>query len=161
MMTSVSESPKSIVGGERRRRYVHLGLLIGLAGALLSLTYLSHSITIHVVLGVLFMAFLVAHLYQRRRTVRSLAKRLITRGRSKSRRVAISDTILEFLGVNVLVSGIVDRLHHQATYLPLLQNLGLPPGLTRWHQLSSIILVIYVIVHVSRRKKRLRRSHIQ
>jgi hypothetical protein len=37
----------------------------------------------------------------------------------------------------------------------------LPPGLSQWHKLASFVLVIYAIVHIVRRRKRLRRSHIQ
>jgi hypothetical protein len=130
---------------------------------LLSLIYLSHSITIHVVFGVLFMVTLLFHLYQRRRTVASLLKRLIgAQSRTKgSTRLAISDIILELLVLNVLVSGVVDGLQHHATQFPLAARLGLPPGLSQWHKLAAIVLVIYATVHVTRRRKRLRRSHIQ
>jgi len=140
-----------------------LVLLFSLAGSLLSLIYLSHSITIHVIFGVLFMTALVFHLFQRRRTVRSLLKRLVRRpSRStQSARLAISDVILELLVLNVLISGIVDGLHHQATQMPFAAALGLPPGLSQWHKLAAIVLVIYATVHVIRRRKRLRRSHIQ
>ena len=67
---------KPVLGAERRRWYVHLALLTSLAGSLVSLIYLSHSITIHVIFGVLFMVMLIFHLYQRRRTVKALLKRL-------------------------------------------------------------------------------------
>ncbi len=153
----------SLAGGERRRWYVHLALLVSLAGSLLSLIYLSHSITIHVIFGVWFVVMMVFHLYQRRRTITSLLRRLF-RGRSSSgapKRLAISDAVLELLVLDVLVSGIVDALSHQATQLPFASALGLPPGLSQWHKLAAIVLVLYVIVHVVRRRKRLRRSHVQ
>ena len=38
--------------GERWRWYVHIALLVTLAGSLVTLIYLSHSITIHVIVGV-------------------------------------------------------------------------------------------------------------
>lgn len=142
---------------------MHLALLLSLAGSLLSLIYLSHSITIHVIFGVWFMAMMLIHLYQRRRTIRSLARRLVggNVGTGAPRRLAISDVILELLVLDVLVSGIVDAVHHQATQFPFASALGVPPGLSQWHKLAAIVLVIYVIVHVIRRRKRLRRSHIQ
>jgi uncharacterized protein YebE (UPF0316 family) len=142
---------------------VHVALLVSLAGALLSLIYLSRSITVHVIFGVLFMAFLLCHLYQRRKTVRSLARQVfVIRHQSTTRkRLALSDSILELLVINVLVSGVVDGVQHHATQLNFLANLGFPPGLIQWHKLASFILVVYIIVHVSRRSKRLRRSHIQ
>lgn len=162
-MSEVETPTRDVITGERRRWYVHLGLLVTLAGALASLITLSHSITAHVVIGVSFMALMLCHLYQRRRTVRSLLTQLVTRhGRARRlRRLAVSDLILEFLVANVLLSGIVDALNHHAAYLPLVGSLGLPPGLTRWHQLSSLVLVVYAIVHFSRRWGRLRRSHIR
>jgi len=91
-----------------------------------SLIYLSHSITIHVIFGVLFMVMLIFHLYQRRRTVKALLKRLAgVEVRSKpSVRLALSDTILELLVVNVLVSGIVDGLRHQATQITFVASIA-------------------------------------
>jgi len=149
--------------GERRRWWVHVALLVTLVLALGSLIYLSRSITLHVIIGVLFMGLLVCHLVQRRRTVRSMAALLFLRRRrsSRSMKLALSDSVLGFLGVNVLVSGIVDGVAHRAIYLPWLPTLGLPPGLTRWHELSGLVLVVYGFVHVLRRRGRLRRSHIQ
>jgi hypothetical protein len=140
-----------------------LALLLSLAGSLLSRIYLSHSITIHVIFGVAFMIMMLCHLFQRRRTVKSLLMRL-ARSQSRSKkmtRLAISDVILELLVLNVLVSGIVDGLNHQATQMPLASAIGLPPGLSQWHKLSALVLVVYATVHVIRRRKRLRRSHIQ
>jgi hypothetical protein len=163
MMAEASAHSTAIVRGERRRWFVHIGLLVSLAGALLSLIYLSRSITVHVIFGVLFMLFLLLHLYQRRKTVRSLARQMFhSRRRSTTHKgLALSDTILELLVLNVLVSGVVDGVQHQATQLNFLAKLGFPPGLIQWHKLASFVLVVYVIVHVSRRWKRLRRSHIQ
>jgi hypothetical protein len=152
---------RTLTGGERRRWYVHLALLVTLAGSLLSLIYLSHSITIHVVIGVAFMVMMLFHLYQRRRTVKSLVKRLVGVGSHAKVRMAVSDLILELLVLDVLVSGIVDGMAHHATQFPLAATLHLPPGLSQWHKLAAVVLVVYLIVHIIRRRKRLRRSHIQ
>jgi hypothetical protein len=44
---------------------------------------------------------------------------------------------------------------------PFAATIGLPPGLSKWHKLAAVVLVVYLIVHIIRRWKRLRRSHIQ
>jgi hypothetical protein len=162
-MTDISATPRTATRAERRRWYVHLGLLISLAGSFLSLIILSRSITVHVILGVLFMVMLLGHLYQRRRTLSSLHKRLvgITVRAKVTRRLAVSDTILELLVTNVLVSGIVDAINHQETQFSLLASIGFPRGLVQWHKLAAFVLFVYVIIHVYRRRKRLRRSRIQ
>jgi|GEM_PF-804522 len=158
MRAAPSSSPR-----ERRRWYVHVALLLTLAGSLITLIYLSHSITAHVIFGFAFMALVVGHLVQRRRTVTALARQFWSgAGRSHTRRrLAVSDAILELLILNVLVSGIVDGLNHQATELNFLANIGFPPGLIQWHKLASFIAVIYAVVHVLRRRRRLRHSRIQ
>ncbi len=158
---AVTSATGSERGTERRRWYVHLVLLVSLAGSLITLIWLSHSITLHVIVGVLFMAVLLIHFYQRRRTITSFFKQLVgARARTaKSTRVIVSDVILELLVLNVLVSGIVDVVHHQSTQLNFLSAL-LPPGLRQWHKLAAFVLVIYATVHVLRRRRRLRRSHI-
>jgi hypothetical protein len=152
-----------VIRGERRRWYVHIALLLTLAGSLVTLIYLSHSITIHVIFGVAFLVFVLFHLYQRRRTVVSLAKQIAgpTRRSKGPSRLAVSDTILELLVLNVLASGVIDIVNHQATQLNFLGSLGFPPGLIQWHKLASLVLVVYVVVHVSRRWRRLRHSHIR
>ena len=162
-MTTLSSKPNAVTGSERRRWYVHLALLSSLAGSLLSLIYLSHSITIHVFFGVWFMVMVGFHLFQRRRTLRTLLTRLV-RARSRTHaasRLAISDIILELLVVNVLVSGVVDGLNHNETQVPFANVLHLPPGLSQWHKLAALILVVYATVHIIRRRKRLRHSHIR
>jgi hypothetical protein len=70
-------------------------------------------------------------------------------------RLAASDLILAFLTLNVLVSGVLDWSRGEPIQLPL------PRPFDRWHLLSSVVLVIYLVVHVWRRRKRLRRSTIQ
>jgi hypothetical protein len=69
IIASQLEKLKVVSGSERRRWYVHVALLTSLAGSLLSLIYLSHSITIHVIFGVAFMIMMLFHLFQRRRTI--------------------------------------------------------------------------------------------
>lgn len=163
MTTPLPTNSSPLTSGERSRWYVHVALIVSLAGSLLSLIYLSHSITIHVIFGVWFMAMLLFHFYQRRRTIKVLLWRLIghqSRTRATTR-LAISDIILELLVLDVLVSGIVDGLNHHATEFPFASALGLPPGLSQWHKLAALVLVVYATVHIIRRRTRLRRSHIQ
>jgi hypothetical protein len=64
--------------------------------------------------------------------------------------------ILWLLTLNATVSGLVDFVRGHAVYLPI-------PGpyiFQRWHEVSALILVVYVIVHVTRRRARLRNSRI-
>jgi uncharacterized membrane protein len=159
-LTILHAGSRETSGGERRRWYVHLVLLVSLAGSLISLIYLSHSITIHVIFGVVFMVTMLFHLFQRRRTIATLLERLMTvqSRTSRTTRLAISDIIFELLALNVLVSGTVDIVRHQETQLTLA---GLPPGLDQWHKLAAILFVVYAVFHIIRRRKRLRRSHIR
>jgi hypothetical protein len=66
-----------------------------------------------------------------------------------------SDAILAFVTVNVVVSGILDWGRGTPLLLPL------PLPFDRWHLTSSALLVVYLVVHVARRWKRLRRSTIR
>ena len=70
-------------------------------------------------------------------------------------RLLVSDAILTFITINVVVSGILDWGRGEPLLLPL------PPPFQRWHLTSSAVLVVYLIVHVSRRWKRIRRSTIR
>jgi hypothetical protein len=67
-----------------------------------------------------------------------------------------SDAILAFVTVNVVVSGILDWNRGAPLLLPVL-----PRPFDRWHLLASVVLVVYLVVHVSRRWRRLRRSTIR
>jgi hypothetical protein len=70
-------------------------------------------------------------------------------------RLAFSDLVLVVLTVNMLVSGVVDWGRGAPTQLPL------PKPFYRWHLDSGLVLVIYLVVHVWRRRKRLWRSTIR
>jgi len=75
----------------------------------------------------------------------------------KGRRLVVSDAIFAFLAVNVLASGIFDLVTGTNTRIPL-------PGLSLfigWHSLSALLFLGYLIAHVIRRRKRLRRSLIR
>jgi hypothetical protein len=144
---------------------VHLALITGFIGAVasaitLSRKYLGHSgTTDHAIIGLLVLAIVMVHLTQRRHTVKRLLAHLLSPTSSSSQHPyqAHSDTILWILTLNAVVSGVVDFLMGHMILLPI-------PGpfiLQKWHALSSLILLAYVIVHVVRRRKRLWSSHIR
>jgi hypothetical protein len=139
------------------RGLVHLALLLTAAGALATLTILYIRNAIHADIGLVFVGLVVVHLIQRRHTVARMMGELV-RVRSfveRRLRLAGSDVLLAFITINVLVSGVLDWGRGQPIQLPL------PVPLDRWHFLSGVALVAYLIVHVWHRRKRLRRSTIQ
>jgi hypothetical protein len=141
----------------RSRLLVHVGLLALLAAALGTLQLLHVRNAIHADVGLVFAGLVVVHLAQRRhRTARMLAQLMRLRPRvERELRLLASDAILTFVTINVVVSGIVDWGRGSPSLLPL------PQPLDRWHLTSSVVLVLYLIVHVLRRRKRLRRSTIR
>ena len=149
----------------RNRWLVHLALILGFLSAavspiFLSRKYLGHSgTTDHAIIALLVFVLVVVHLTQRRHTVRRLILRLFDRQGSTSHRLrqAKSDTILWILTLNAMVSGVADFVVGHLILLPI-------PGpfiLQKWHAMSSLVLLVYVIVHVVRRRKLLRASRIR
>jgi hypothetical protein len=136
---------------------VHLGLIVTAAASLATLQLLHVTIAYHTVVGLLFVGLVGVHLVQRRHTVARMASQLVRARTWVGRRVrlTISDLVLFFITLNVLVSGIVDWGHGSPTRVPL------PMPFERWHADSAAALVIYLMVHVLRRRKRLRRSTIR
>jgi hypothetical protein len=143
--------------GARSRFAVHLGLLCSAAGALGTLQLLHVRIAYHTIVGLVFVGLVVVHLAQRRRTIARMATQIVRARTFVERRIrlTISDLLLLFITLNVLMSGIVDWSRGAPTQLPL------PAPFYRWHLDSGLILVIYLAVHVLRRRKRLRRSTIR
>jgi hypothetical protein len=149
----------------RNRWLVHLALILGFLGAVISAVFLSrrylgHSgTTDHSIIGLLVLALVLAHLTQRRQTVKRLIARFFRRQNSRGTRtrLAISDTILWILTLNAMVSGIVDFMVGHTIFL----SIPGPSILQKWHAMSVLILLVYVIVHVIRRRGRLRASHIR
>jgi hypothetical protein len=140
------------------RGLVHLGLLLTAAGALATLTVLYIHNAIHADIGLVFAGLVVLHLLQRRHTVARMMAQ-VTRARSfaeRRLRLAGSDVLLAFITVNVVVSGVLDWNRGEPIDLPLV-----PGAFARWHFLSGVVLVLYLIFHVWHRRKRLRRSTIQ
>ena len=141
----------------RARWYVHLSLLAFLAAAVVSLAYLSVSISIHAVVGLVFVGLVLVHLLQRRRTVTRLLSQLARAGSKIERKtsLAISDAVLSIVFLNVVLSGVVDWMRGAPVGFPL------PPPLDTWHRVSGIVLVVYLGVHIWHRRNRLRRSVIR
>jgi len=105
-----------------------------------------------------FVALVVIHLAQRRVTIARMATQIVRAKTFVERRLrlAVSDVVLLVITANVLASGVVDWSRGAPTELPFL-----PAPFDRWHLTSSVALVIYLVVHVLRRKKRLWRSTIR
>jgi hypothetical protein len=147
-------------GRARSRWAVHLALLSTIIVALVPLLLFGFSprVTIHVVIACVFLGLVVIHLTQRRHTLSRLIAQLGRAGsRMRGRRPAVSDAIFVLLAANVLASGIYDLATGRNTRVPL-------PGIhlfIGWHTLSSVLFVGYLIAHVIRRRKRLRRSVIR
>jgi hypothetical protein len=141
----------------RSRWVVHLGLLSSAAAALATLQLLHVRVAYHTVVGLVFVGLVVVHLAQRRRTIVRMAAPIVRARTIVKRRMRLvsSDLVLLFLTLNVLVSGIVDWGRGAPTQLPL------PAPFSRWHLDSGLALVIYLAVHVWRRRKRLQRSTIR
>ncbi len=141
----------------RSRWLVHLGLLVATAAALATLQLLHIHDAIHADVGLVFAGLVIVHLIQRRhRIARMLA--MVMRLRPRVERE------LRRLGIRCR-----PVLHHAQRCCFRHPRLGpgrafappLPPPLQRWHLTSSAALVVYLVVHVSRRWKRIRKSTIR
>jgi hypothetical protein len=137
---------------------VHLGLLVLAAAALGTLQLLHIRNAIHADVGLAFAGLVIVHLVQRRHRIAGMFTRLwgFRRRVARELRILASDAILAFVTVNVVVSGILDWNRGAPLLLPVL-----PLPFDRWHLLSSVVLVVYLVIHVSRRWRRLRRSTIR
>ena len=143
----------------RSRGAVHIALLLSAAAALGTLDLLHVRIAYHADVGLVFAALVVLHLLQRRRTLARMASQLVraTTFVERKIRLAVSDLVLLLLTVNMVVSGFVDWAHGAPTLLPW----SIPAPFQRWHADAGLALVIYLVVHVWRRRKRLWRSSIR
>ena len=128
------------------RWWVHLGLM---ASVVVSLVF-EFVLTVHVVVGLLFVALVICHLVQRRRITGKLARRLtkFTTTQGRLARMALSDALLTVLTLGMLASGFIDvALGH--------------PTQIRWHAILGVVLTAYLVVHTLRRRTRLRSSAIR
>lgn len=145
-----------------RRWQVHLGLIAAFGLALLVLVTRT-GLILHILAGLCFAGLVGAHLAQRSRTVRTLAPYLTRPAswRTRRGRIALSDGVLAFLAANVVVSGIADWVVRRSVMLPVRALTGIPLPPLNWHTTTSLLLVVYLMVHVARRRARLRHSHIR
>jgi uncharacterized membrane protein len=148
----------------RRRWAVHLLLIVGFLAATLSPIFLSKKYlgysgtTDHSIIGLIVLAFVLVHLWQRRHTIWRLISRFWGRRSPGARkRLAVSDLILWLLFLNVMISGIADFIVGHTIFL----SIPLPNILQKWHAMGVLVLLVYVTVHVVRRRKRLRTSHVR
>lgn len=142
----------------RSRWLVHLGLLVFAAAALGTLQLLHIHNAIHAGVGLAFAGLAVIHLAQRRHRIAGMLARFLGLRQRVARelRLLASDAILAFLTASVVASGLLDWNHGSPLLLPVL-----PAPFDRWHLLSSAALIVYLIIHVARRWRRLRRSTIR
>jgi hypothetical protein len=163
ILTLDVESPTVARRRMRHRWLVHLWLIVTFVAAPLSLLFTHHSMTIHIGLALAFFGLECVHLTQRRRTTGRLATQFAhLRSWCKPRgRLAFSDLILLLFTLNVMVSGMVDWLVGYNTPFPLRTLTGLPISYIGWHTLSTLVLIVYLLVHIVRRRKHLRISRIR
>lgn len=149
----------------RNRWVVHLALISSFLAAMISAVFLSrkylgHSgTTDHSIIGLLVLVLVILHLTQRRHTVRRLIAWLVGSPRTSVARplLVASDAMLFILTLNAMVSGAVDFVVGHTIFL----SVPGPVILQKWHAMAVLVLLVYVIVHVVRRRKRLRTSHIR
>jgi hypothetical protein len=143
------------------RFLVHLVLLGTFAASLATVTAITEGWP-HLVIGSAFVGLVVVHGVQRRHTVARLVGSL---GRPftwlrRRGRLAWSDLILALLTLNVLVSGSYDLAKgNQVILRP--RNRGIPFRDIGWHVCAALLLTAYLVVHVTRRWGRIRRSVIR
>jgi hypothetical protein len=131
---------------QRRRWWVHLALMLSAAVSVV----LEPVLTLHVALGLLFVAFVPAHLLQRRRVSLSLVRRFGSMRAllAPSGRLAVADAALTVLTAAMLASGLWDWLAGHPTRI-------------RWHAITGVLLAGFLVGHTVRRRGRLRGSTVR
>ncbi|HZU79514.1 MAG TPA: hypothetical protein VE991_06325 [Acidimicrobiales bacterium] len=105
-------------------------------------------LALHVVFGLAFVALVVVHLGQRRRTSAILVRRIGRRELSgRVGRLALVDGVLALTTVVMLASGLWDWLAGHRSQV-------------RWHALSGVLAAVLLVVHTARRARRLARSTV-
>ena len=128
------------------RWWVHVGLVVSASVSLAVEPILS----LHILIGLAFIALVGTHLLQRRRVSASLLSRLVhpPGWLSPSGRLAVADLILTVLTIAMLSSGLWDWLTGHPTRI-------------RWHAITGVILAGFLLVHTVRRRSRLRTSRVR
>ncbi|MGZ4656922.1 MAG: hypothetical protein ACXVGE_08125 [Blastococcus sp.] len=130
----------------RRRWWVHAAL-IGTAAVSL---VVEPMLTLHIALGLAFVAFVAVHLVQRRRVSAALAARLrsVSALPTPASRLALADALLTALTLAMLGSGLWDWGSGHPTRI-------------RWHAITGVLLAGFLLVHTVRRRARLRSSRVR
>jgi hypothetical protein len=107
-------------------------------------------LSLHIGLGLVFVVLVGIHLGQRRRVSTRLVLRLLKLQKLfvPAGRLAIADGFLFAISSAMLVSGFWDLLAPHHTKI-------------RWHAITGVVLVVFLVVHTLRRWKRLRFSQIR
>lgn len=107
-------------------------------------------LSLHILLGLGFTAFVLAHLAQRRRVSASLLRRLPhPRGwPARPGRIAFADLVLSGLTIAMLASGLWDWLSGRPTKI-------------RWHAIAEVVLTGFLVVPTFHRRARLRTSRVR
>jgi hypothetical protein len=145
-VTADDERREPVRRSGRRRWWVHLALLVTATVSLV----LEPLLTLHILLGLVFVGFVVIHLGQRRRVSAALVRRLprVAGWTEPGGRLAVADGLLTVLTAAMLASGLYDWLGHQPTRI-------------RWHALTGVALAAFLLVHTVRRRSRLRDSAVR
>jgi hypothetical protein len=125
----------------QRNRWIVYIFLLGTAA--ISLLF-EAEYTIHEIVGLCFVPFLVIHLIQRRDYVTALLRQLLKFHKflSSIYRKALNDLFLAFLTLGMLVSGLWDwRLGH--------------PTKIRWHAIFGVLLAFDLMIHSLRRWRKI------
>ncbi|MEY9849739.1 hypothetical protein ABH940_006851 [Streptacidiphilus sp. BW17] len=136
-------------GTVRRQAYrwwVHLGLIVT---TVVSLVF-EPVLTIHILVGLVFVGLVVAHLVQRRRASARLGSRLVRVQTLYGRggRLALADALLAVMTVAMLASGLWDWLDWHPTRI-------------RWHAITGVVLTALLLVHTMRCRARIRHSRVR
>jgi hypothetical protein len=161
---ALSSSPIDAVrqGRQMQARWlVHLMLIGTFAASLATVTLITEGWP-HLVVGLAFVALAGLHVAQRRHSVARLLGNLgrARRWFCRRGRLAWSDVVLALLTLNVLASGTYDLLSGNQVILHP-RGIGIPLRDIGWHVLSALALLVYLCVHATRRRGRIRRSAIR
>ena len=156
-MTQSSSSTQDSNRKSNMRWLVHIFLLTSILSVLITIITINAYRSLHIVVGFIFVVLIGTHLYQRKNTVRILSKDLIHKREriSRTRKLARSDAILLFFFLGMFATGIIDWINGSPVRSPF------PAPFNSLHKFTGLVLLIYVLVHFSRRRKRLRNSTIR
>jgi hypothetical protein len=145
-VTAATAPPRARRRSAQLRWLVHLLLIATAIGSLV----VEPVLTLHVIVGLIFVAVVAVHLMQRRNTSVQLLGRLtrLDRLHRRAGRLAVADTALLLITIGMLASGLWDWAAGHPTRI-------------RWHAITGVGLAVYLLAHTLRRRARMRRSQIR